>query len=257
MKILDVIKKYGTATLVTAITFDSYRRQVYSHKLDIKKISEANRQLMQQKSDALMASEIQNENIKNHITSETTRLSEISKIKIDHSNKLETFNDILKSNNFPDGITKENISTHKTYLQQEIAKLDTQIKEGIIKMNDYIENVGKNDLFSLRGGWIYDLLENYQNFLSTLNTDQIVAIINLLGFGMILMTLFNIGVLILGDVIINKFKLESKFPRIAKYIEIRSKVKTIYIRLYYIIMLIIVLVWISINLYIFFLHYFL
>ena len=67
------------------------------------------------------------------------------------------------------------------------------------------------------------LIENYRAFLSTLTLDQIVIILNMWVCVIIFNSIFSIAAVLYGDFLIRYFKLETKFPRIAAFIQLRRK----------------------------------
>jgi hypothetical protein len=73
------------------------------------------------------------------------------------------------------------------------------------------------------------MIENYRLFLSTLHLDQIVAIINIIGYLMVLNAVLSITTILAGNYLINKYKLEVKFPKLAFLIKTREKISKAYL----------------------------
>jgi hypothetical protein len=68
-----------------------------------------------------------------------------------------------------------------------------------------------------------DIIESYKDFLSTITLEQHVPLINFLGLIIILFSLISIGGVIFSDYLIKHFNIENKYPKIAKFIQIRRK----------------------------------
>ena len=58
--------------------------------------------------------------------------------------------------------------------------------------------------------------------MDTLTVDQTIALFNIIGYYMLLQTSFSI---IAGDSLVEKFKLETRFPKLSKFIKIRAKLR--------------------------------
>ena len=113
------------------------------------------------------------------------------------------------------------------------------------------DNVKKSDTFD----WFNDLIEKYQSFLNNLSLDQIVALFNIICEIMILMALTSICILLIGDFLINKFNLDTRYPRLSKYIRMKEKLNKYYLKYYIILLYIIVILCLCGNIYMFLLRY--
>lgn len=77
---------------------------------------------------------------------------------------------------------------------------------------------------------ILDLISKYQDFLNTLDLDQIVAMFNIIGYGTLLMILSNIHLTSISNKILEKYNLEQRFPRLKKLLEIRQSLANKYLK---------------------------
>jgi hypothetical protein len=97
-------------------------------------------------------------------------------------------------------------------------------------------------------------LSNYfdslQQIINSLNFEQTLAITHISGSLFILISLFTISTILYGNYLIEYFKLESKYPKLAKLIRIRRKVKNIEIIITSILIIYVLLAMIGINIYI-------
>jgi hypothetical protein len=129
--------------------------------------------------------------------------------------------------------------------QQELAVKELQ---SLSNIND--PNIVKSDLFN-------NLIDSYKDFLSTLTSEQMVIVFNIIGYISLLITLSSITSILLGDQIINLLKLESKYPKLAKYIKFKQTLNKYYLRFYIILFYILILLLISVNIFMFSFEYFL
>ena len=66
---------------------------------------------------------------------------------------------------------------------------------------------------------------------------------------MILLTLFNISLLLIGDFVINKLSLNTKYPKLSKYIKIKQTLNKGYLIFYIILLFLITIIYIIYNIY--------
>ena len=75
---------------------------------------------------------------------------------------------------------------------------------------------------------IFQLISEYREYLSTLDSCHLLALSNVLVAITILIALYNICVIFLGDFLIKNFKLEEKYPSFANFIQLRRKFQEYY-----------------------------
>ena len=90
-----------------------------------------------------------------------------------------------------------------------------------MKLKDLVTAVGKSgnsviDQFNI-------LIDKYKEFLSTLSVEQYGPLINILGLICITACLISLGTILYGDYLIKYFNIEAKYPKIAKFIQLRRK----------------------------------
>lgn len=76
---------------------------------------------------------------------------------------------------------------------------ELDIKELQTLSNNTDPNIVKSDLSEL----FNNLIDNYKDFLSTLTSEQMVIVFNIIGYISLLITLNSITYILLGDQIIN------------------------------------------------------
>jgi hypothetical protein len=111
-------------------------------------------------------------------------------------------------------------------------------------------DIVKSDISNI----FYNLVENYKEFLTTISSEQKVIILNIIGFMVVFFTLTNISTVLIGDYLINIFKLETNYPKLANFIKIRKKINEPYLVLNIIIFYIFILFAIFLNIYMFYLN---
>jgi len=92
-----------------------------------------------------------------------------------------------------------------------------------------------------------NFIDSINQFLSTLNFEQTLAILHISGSIFILISLYSILLIFLGENFIKFFNLEEKYPKIANFINIRRKFQKYYISFNIIIIVFILLTIIYIN----------
>ena len=241
----------GFSTVVGAATLDGYRRQIRDRV-----IAENNMNIqtaLNNKDRQLYHNAISNEHLKSYVEASVGKIKEID-IYINSEIQKAQFIDLkLRTGSYQTGDTSQSLLQSYNYHISEINRLNTQknvIKDDLV--NHVSDFINKNDLSS----YISELYDKYQNFLSTLTTDQIVIIFNLTGIYMLLITFINITILLIGDNLIERFNLEVKFPKLAKYILIKKKLNTNLLKIYILSFYVIILILVLSNLYMFFIKYF-
>ena len=251
MKVFDFLKKYLAPGILGAITVDSYSRQIINER------KSAVQEALRNKSERELAKEVWEENIihqnmSNGLQARNNAIEEINK-NISNKEKLyETLTEKLNTKNFSNGENAESVNTWLNYQKSELVKLNKDKDEKMNELCKYInDNVKKSDTFD----WFNDLIEKYQSFLNNLSLDQIVALFNIICEIMILMALTSICILLIGDFLINKFNLDTRYPRLSKYIRMKEKLNKYYLKYYIILLYIIVILCLCGNIYMFLLRY--
>ena len=95
-----------------------------------------------------------------------------------------------------------------------------------------LEKVNNSDILSI----ISNLIDNYYSWLATLGPEKILAVFNIIIDSVLFVNLFSVFSLLMGEHLIQFFKLELKYPKLANLIRIKNKVtkyyKTMYLLIY-------------------------
>ena len=157
-----------------------------------------------------------------------TKISCLSTNASEHLDKAAKFNSfinelILRYNN-PDTPVSE-----REYIKKALdSNIDEQV-EALEKANISLQKIldtiftDKNNLFSDLNQQLEVFIDNFKTYVSTLDVEQLNALINILSLIAILTSLLSIIGVLFGDYLIKNFNLENKYPKISKYIQLRQK----------------------------------
>ena len=101
-------------------------------------------------------------------------------------------------------------------------------------------------------------IEKYKTFLSWLDVEHFLPLLNIIGLMGILLYIISIVTIFYSDYLIKHFKLELKYPKIAKFIQLRRQFQWYYFNLNILLILgiLILLFWFNIDYFIFTLKYY-
>jgi hypothetical protein len=133
-------------------------------------------------------------------------------------------------------------------VNKKIEELDS-IKESNKSLVENIQNIinskdGSSGSNSLIGN---NFIDSINQFLSSLTFEQTLAILHISGSIFILISMYSILMIYLGEYFINYFNLEEKYPKIANFIKVRRKFQNYYVSINLIIIVFVLLIIIYIN----------
>lgn len=110
---------------------------------------------------------------------------------------------------------------------REIAKaFRAQQQSSLVPKKEIEEEVKKSSILNLNfDSW------DYRSFISTLTQVELLAFSGLLLNQIIISYTFTLILIIYGDFLVERFQLKTKFPKLAKIIEIRQKLQGYYMKL--------------------------
>lgn len=114
---------------------------------------------------------------------------------------------------------KESIATE---IQSVKVDIDESSKKIDIITNDVIN---KSSIFSFD----FDL----QKFLDSLRKEELLAFSGLLLNSLVLSYVVSIILVLYGDYLIKRFDLENKYPKLAKFIQLRRKLQNYYLKVFF------------------------
>lgn len=125
--------------------------------------------------------------------------------------------------------------------------------EGAKNLKSDLDSTIKSDVL----GFISNIMENYSNWLATLSTDKIVAVFNIIIDSVLLVNLFSVISLLMGEHLIEFFKLDVRYPKLAKLIRLKNTVSKYYKTMYLVLYLLFLTFGILGNMFMLFIEYFL
>jgi hypothetical protein len=153
---------------------------------------------------------------------------------------------------------------------QEVAKLKPQLeyneymhKGALQKQAEYTKelqnlsssndpNIFKSDLSEL----FNNLNDSFKEYLNIMSPEQMVILFNILGYIGLFLLLITITLISIGEDLIIYYDLQSKYPRLAKYINIFITLRKYQFRIYIIYFYFLILTLLSVNIFMFFYNYF-
>ena len=133
-----------------------------------------------------------NSDFKTKLEACPSRIAEVDQKILKVKSKINDLDSKLNSGHLSSNENAENINTMKTSYSNELTQLENT-KNNYVK--DIQEVINQSDIF----GFFSDLIDKYQSVVDTLSLEQLVALFNIIGYGMILMTLISISTLLVGD----------------------------------------------------------
>jgi|SRR6267378_4985324 len=172
-------------------------------------------------------------NLRNDVEVLDQKIRSSLEIKRDLQNKY--------SENINDSTINENI--------QKVANTDLEIHNMYESVNSKFDSfINKiNTLLTNNSGNKSQYLDSLQSFFDGLNYQQNLAMSNILGSLFIIFTLFSIISIFYGEKLITYFDLENRFPKIAKFIQLRRKFQQYYLLMNICLIIIVLLLLIYVN----------
>lgn len=181
----------------------------------------------------------------------------------DYSEKIDKINKQLINNT----VDPKEVELLKSNLEIYTKMYDDAIKKQEIAIKEFksLSNTNDPDIVNSyillpddkkQGLELFNnLVDSYREFLSGLSSDQLVNVFNIIGYVTLLMILTDITILLIGEQLIKNLKLETKYPKLAKYIKLKQTLNKHYLRFYIVLFYILILFLISVNIYMFFFQY--
>lgn len=101
-------------------------------------------------------------------------------------------------------------------------------------------------------GYLSELKEGIESLLAALSTEQLGCISNLMGFVMIFGGMLSITTILFSQYFIDGFKLEERFPKLAKYLKLRQTIDKYYLIFNFVLIYLILIFYIALNLFMFY-----
>ena len=102
------------------------------------------------------------------------------------------------------------------------------VSENLTSSNS-TNTVDFTDISDINESNILGFLEEFKNFLSTLNNEELACLFNTFGFLTIFFSFTSIVTILFGEFLISKLQLDTRFPKLAKIIQLRRKLQRYYL----------------------------
>ena len=203
------------------IAADGYRRTIINAK-DSSLQTEATKELIASKQKYDTMATLVDQQLNNIDGDKAAKVAEIGSIK----QKLEHYHhDVIRMKNII------NSSQDTQALDANCKNMEKSITEAIKELGDLSEKFSSNN----------DITKNFNfDFLSQLSIQQQGAAVHIFLSLYILSCMLDVALVIYGDKLIIYLKLEDKYPRIGKYIQLRRKFQQYYLKFAFISVLVLV-----------------
>ena len=163
------------------------------------------------------------ENVRNNLLSKNSKISEeIQNMNLAHKKFQEHIHNVKQGNfNVDDA---EALKSSFDHYNKEMLGLFNNLNQRVEDLNNAIKPtkfLGDNS--------IYELIDQYKEYLSTLSTYELCILMDILMISFIFACLTTILFSFYGNYFIEKLSLETKFPKLSKFIQIRVKLQHFYI----------------------------
>jgi hypothetical protein len=208
---------------LTLITFIQGTQQNKHNKVILESLNK--RVEMQESIINKYESAIQQANDYTKLSSKVSDINEITESALRESSKLTDLTINLQDPNLNESqveMIKTDLSHHSSKLEENITISNNKLEELNNMLQDIFSSNSKNKFID---GNIFD---NLQNYLVTLPLEKVGALGHILISFAILLSIISIVSVFYGEFLITYFNLETKFPRIARFIKIRRKFQLYY-----------------------------
>ena len=126
-------------------------------------------------------------------------------------------------------VLRHQVELKLSIINSKISSFDHNLVIAKSKILEILDEIGRNNSNFIDKDSIYRIIESYNNYLGSLDYPQIIAITNLFGIFVIIVSLFSIVSIFFGNKILDYLNLEAKYPRFAKFIILRRKFQQYYL----------------------------
>lgn len=219
----------GLGAVLTGIVGHHYGSGVLDYRRELKESREqAIKEAVEKENMEIINAKL--DNINNNTVSLNAKLEKLTdklvseadllnvQNKIEYGNKhCRTVKDILDKG--PENLSLEYYQT----LYRASVECEKATREANDAVKDLIDSLSKSGIFSNFN------LNSFNEYLNSLNLLELSAIYHILVLTLICLLLINIISAILGNEIINYFKLEKRFPIITAFLKLRLKFQKYYL----------------------------
>lgn len=206
---------------ITLVTFGQGIQQNYQNKKIIETLSK--RIELQESILEKQQIEIQKGNDYSNLSSKVSDINESTEL---------AFLESLKSSEIANKLKDSTLDASQAeILKKDLIHHQDNLINQLSKGNEKIETLKKSieDIFGSNSKFINsNSLDEFQNYLSSLPLEKVGALGHILISFAILLSLLSIISIFYGEFLIKYFNLEEKYPKIARFIQIRRKFQQYY-----------------------------
>lgn len=250
------LKKYAP-TAVGVLTLDSWvtgRKDSYRDRY-LEAAYKKGLQEQQASKEAAINSEHAATMLKNKITITSDNLDAANTEVNKYSTEVTRITNQMLSGN----LTPEELAALKPHLEY-VQCMQTKALQNQTQYTKELQDLSiSNDPDILKSDFseiFNNFVDTYREFLSILSSEQKVILLNLCGYIFLIMIMTSITTLLIGGELINYFQLESKYPKLAKYIKFQLTLRKYSLRFYIVEFYFSILILISVNIFMFSYSYF-
>jgi len=178
-----------------------------------------------------------------------------------YSEQIKEINELLVSGNLSPEATesaKLNLIYYETLQNNALSRQAEIVKEmhnlsGSPNLNSS-PDLGESNSMIVKSDFselFTSISDTVKDYLSVLTSEQLVIVFNLCGYTILIMLMTSITTIVIGQDLINYFKLESNYPKISTYIQFQLTLRKYYLTFYILNFYLIFLILISINIFMF------
>jgi hypothetical protein len=231
MRIKDIFTKIGKVLPYAglALGLQNFSMAKESRMARLQAASDAHRNLLlelKKKEDLI----VENLNTQNKIASLSADISDQLETVSHNSRMITEYTEKLKDADLD--------SKEREFITSTVDQNVSQKTESIEKANSALKNI-MDSLFSDNYNFqLNNIIESYKEFLNTLTVEQHSPILNILGLIIIFSCIISIIIIIYSEYLIRYFNIETRYPKISKFIQIRRTLQQYYLSINLIIILI-------------------
>ena len=119
-------------------------------------------------------------------------------------------------------VIESKLLERESSIKEEMSMLTKETSEKKEKLDKIIEELTKSSFINVNF--------NFDEILSSLSREELLALGSLLFNSLIFSYTITIITIIYGDYLIKRFDLENKYPKLAKFIQLRRKLQNFYLK---------------------------
>ena len=256
--LLEIIRKNIFSITVGAVTIDQWKMAKQDHlsknttaaknstlenKLELASTKITNLQAKVNKLEG------ENADLNKKISQYENSAREMDHNLTNHKSRIEQLEQKAQSSTLTESQKSEILNEYNGIKSDQVKAVDNLNKDLDLfesELDTFVKPSEKNIL-----SFYHDLKETYVDFIGQLSLEELAILSNLVGLFTILLALISISSIMFGEYLVKFFKLEHKFPKFSKYLQMRAKLNRTALIINFIYIYLVIIVFIFINFYMF------